>query len=1248
MTKNTPQQQRVIDTLDAPLSVAAGAGSGKTYTLTQRIVEAFFSHDGRKPTLESIDQVLAITFTRKAALELKNRIKSQLVRRGLVEESLRVDDAWITTIHGMCSNLLKEHALEFGLDPAFELLEDSDAEMLFDAAANKVLARIRYGEEGERLRRLVDENAWGGAGSGGVGRRGGGHASGRGAAHARGGFSFAPSLLKDARKLLDKYRALPGGASAVKMAQPSTTPNALLRKMYEAGLEYRALVEGFSDTTATDEKHLSELVDALAKTEAYLGENPSDDFVAFDFDSERYINVLFAYPKTSPKYKGNAKSSANSHPEFFADYRQLYGDVLYEALACVGVGYQQGVFELAKLLDAAYREEKGARYLDQTDLLAKTAEALRDHPEVAREYRDRFRLVMVDEFQDTDRLQVAIVRALAAEDGSNICTVGDAQQSIYRFRGADVSVFFDVQKEMIERHGDCAVELPDNFRSHRDVLAFVEEVFSQPDVFGENFLRLRASGKINEAADPVFEKEPRIEVLTVEASGRGASATQAEPIAAREIAARFARLRDAGVSPNEMVILFRRMSNVGPYVSALQDAGFESLITGGSVFALQPEVQTVSSLCRWLANGFDSAALYQVLASDMCNISDTVLLALSRAGLCEWEDPTKFARGFFKWKADGQGEDAAEASRAQSFLREALRRTHVDGLVAGVRYVLVASGWLHRLEQLGADGVFQAGNIMKAVRILEHYESDGFGVSETASAFDAYLEGSKEKPGTLSSEASNYVRLMTIHASKGLEFGHVAVVLPDAGIKSGKFLAETVGDCCYVSARGDVGGAGDKDRNNRSTKLKELKGTRDEEDPRSSCTFNESDPAAFRSALERRFANDEREEARRLFYVAATRAVKSLQVVFPHVASATKIKEYGTSYVGCGVAEDVRNAFEWDETGQGFQQLFTCGGTTSVLYRNLIVPKDEEGGGADVEFEQQAFLVPTDMPLDRASMKPFAPDREGVFSYSSLPHDETALDGGDEREASSTSGKLAQALDGEAATGNLLEMSGKVANESLSGADGESAAEGLPETGDESATDLGIAFHRLAQLAILAAKRDGLSELTCPPESVIAAQVRSCGLSDGQEARLVEALHRWFGSECAQQFMGHGEIHAEMPFYVMIPNGEKACYLEGEIDAIAIDESGRAHIIDYKTGGSLDEDSDQIRTKHLLQAQCYAYALLRQGFEEVEATFVRVEQPDSSCPDEPQTVRYAFGSRDLQQLEETIMARWHMGNGTRN
>ena len=133
----TPGQKTIITTLDKPLMVSAGAGSGKTFTLTQRIAYAF-----ETGYLDSIDQILAITFTRKAASELKTRIKKQLLSMGLTDEALRIDDAWISTIHGMCSRILKEHALELGLDPAFELLSDVEQKTLLETALNQVYQQL--------------------------------------------------------------------------------------------------------------------------------------------------------------------------------------------------------------------------------------------------------------------------------------------------------------------------------------------------------------------------------------------------------------------------------------------------------------------------------------------------------------------------------------------------------------------------------------------------------------------------------------------------------------------------------------------------------------------------------------------------------------------------------------------------------------------------------------------------------------------------------------------------------------------------------------------------------------------------------------------------------------------------------------------------------------------------------------------------------------------------------------------------
>ena len=132
-----PQQLQVVKTLDRPLFVSAGAGSGKTFTLTRRIVYALSPESG--PFVEHLDQVLAITFTKDAAAEIRDRVRRALIEEGMDEEALTVDDAWISTIHGMCSRILRAHALELGIDPEFTVLTDTDE--LMDQAVEHVLAR---------------------------------------------------------------------------------------------------------------------------------------------------------------------------------------------------------------------------------------------------------------------------------------------------------------------------------------------------------------------------------------------------------------------------------------------------------------------------------------------------------------------------------------------------------------------------------------------------------------------------------------------------------------------------------------------------------------------------------------------------------------------------------------------------------------------------------------------------------------------------------------------------------------------------------------------------------------------------------------------------------------------------------------------------------------------------------------------------------------------------------------------------
>ena len=130
----TKGQRTVVTTLDAPLMVSAGAGSGKTFTLTQRVAFAL-SPEAGEAGLSSVDELLAITFTTKAAAELKGRIKGLLLSEGLEGEALKVDDAWVSTIHGMAARILREHALEVGLDPAFQVSGEVEADELLAEAA---------------------------------------------------------------------------------------------------------------------------------------------------------------------------------------------------------------------------------------------------------------------------------------------------------------------------------------------------------------------------------------------------------------------------------------------------------------------------------------------------------------------------------------------------------------------------------------------------------------------------------------------------------------------------------------------------------------------------------------------------------------------------------------------------------------------------------------------------------------------------------------------------------------------------------------------------------------------------------------------------------------------------------------------------------------------------------------------------------------------------------------------------------
>lgn len=258
--------------------------------------------------------------------------------------------------------------------------------------------------------------------------------------------------------------------------------------------------------------------------------------------------------------------------------------------------------------------------------------------------------------------------------------------------------------------------------------------------------------------------------------------------------------------------------------------------------------------------------------------------------------------------------------------------------------------------------------------------------------------------------------------------------------------------------------------------------------------------------------------------------------------------------------------------------------------------------------------------------------REGLYSYTSLsgahPHsDEPAVEADE---------GVVLLHEGRSALGSETSNESNESESSFADdASGSRESDGAPACvlgAQESATALGTAFHRLAQQAI---ERSERGSLFAPSETAIRAQIQKEGLSEEQQARLRAALVRWLGSDEAARFAAFENRRAEVPFTVAIGN----FFLEGEIDGLADNGDGAAFLIDYKTGGRNDEAPEQLDGKHRLQASCYAYALMRAGYESVEAHFLRIEHSSADNPCDPQIVPYHFEKTDLPVLEALIIAK---------
>ncbi len=1213
----TPGQQKCVDVLDAPLAVSAGAGSGKTFTLTRRIVHAL-----ECGYLDDIDQVLAITFTSKAAGEIKSRVKGALRAQGMTDQALKVDGAWISTIHGMCSRILRAHALELGIDPAFAIADEATADALLDAALDEVLGgrddlvNVADGLDAKRLDALFSEFA------------------GRSA-----GASAGASVEDMVRTLVKTASASPDGMGCIVRPPASPGPVMLLEQACEVAGDAAALAEGVKPGARRDE-----FLDATGKAVERAREVLDDPAAAKALTYRKLLELLnaFAIPgrgfgKNTP-YAEQAPDLANQLLGICAEARCAYSSALLDTL-----------IDLAGLTLASFtRRKREAGLLGNDDLLTLAYKALCDHPAIARTYENRFKLVMIDEFQDTDQLQVDMIKRLAGEGFARLCTVGDAQQSIYRFRGADVSVYRRHLADVERENSEGLIELPDNFRSHRDVLALCDRVFEQPEAFGAQFMSLAPGRDEARVARPFCASGSRVRVQVTSKPYRGVSTDQCVAAAAGRIADEFAALAREGMSPGDMVVLLGGMTRADVYAEALRARGLACVVAGGSIFNRAPEVALMVRLAQAVTNPKWTAALFEVISSELFALSADDMLVLSTSrhpdlGILRRRSLDQGFRSLEKAVAAGREVSWALRSAVQ-VMRRAQEQLGSVALSRILEDVVASSGWLSRLEAAGPEGLARAANVYKAIRMAREIEAaGGVGPAGVASQLARRVEVAREAPGALSAGAGDFVRIMTIHASKGLEFPVVAVAeMRGDSARASSLLTCSVKGKTYVSL--DGGATLSRLAEKSSTPLAKAKAYQPfdeyDDDELVATVQAAATPALLRAAARLHEQRGECAEARRLLYVALTRAKECLVISMRGTSS--KDDPTGLSKSCWGDVESALagrgQKFETGVTG------FAFGGASPARVEcALLSPAGDEapgeeagasqGDGADesagasdassLNGEPAVFDIVAVPPVALERGRALPSVRAGVFSYTSISGDHAPVQ----------DATCAFALD-----------------EGISSLAGDDAASDAEEAGGraftddaDKATDFGSAFHRVAQAA--ACLWEPGQSLACPPKDRCSAIARACGLSPAHTERLLAACERWFGSDLAARASACARLRAEVPFLLrMGGEGFGATYLEGEIDLLAETDkpgvpsapAGSALVIDYKTGGSADETAEQLREKHLLQATCYAAAVLNQGYAQVECVFVRVERAGGADGSQPQQLAYRFAAHDLAAIEDSI------------
>ncbi len=741
----TAEQRAIIEADASDLAVTAGAGSGKTRVLVERYLRLLREC--------AIPEIAAVTFTEAAAAEMRQRVR----RAVMSEPSLRhhralLDEAAIGTVHSLGLRLLREHPVEAAIDPSAAVLADDEAELLrraacieaIDAAAEAGDARtaalrgIGVYHVGIQLPLMVAQR------------------DAVGAAFEAMGANSAEWSARVRAMLGERY----GSQQAPMRARAEEIAARIRRDAAIVGEKLAAVVGDVLPPLAEAREAqswqdcASSLSEARARTRLNVGRrSPPDSDVK---DAFRELRELDDEARTLPAWNEHDEPAL----EALAGQRALFADALRR-------------YETAKRAQGA---------LDYLDLELGAVALLRDHPPVAAAVRGRFRHLMVDEAQDINPVQAELLELIAGGDGDGprpaLFLVGDARQSIYRFRGADVRRFTELQELVASRAGPL-LPLSRSFRAHDQLVSRINELFGE--VFAGTARSAAALPPMTGRPSPAPRAGPHLTLMPIASrtgDGERSNDHDRRRVEADAVAAEIAELlaerrmvwdRDTDemrpARPGDIAILLRRFSNVHVFQQALEAHGTPATTPSGTGFFTRQEVLDCGHLLRWLAEPQDEIALSGVLRSPFFALADDTLLALRERG-------RSLAAALADPPPEVAGEERARCAHAAETLAELRRAAGSHPADALLELAMQRTGFEASWAPL-AGGEQARANIRKLLRMVRTLA--GHPLSEVVSYLEQRRDDLDPREGPAVLDRPDAVQLMTVHGAKGLEFPIVFV-----------------------------------------------------------------------------------------------------------------------------------------------------------------------------------------------------------------------------------------------------------------------------------------------------------------------------------------------------------------------------------------------------------------------------------------------------------------------------------------